>query len=153
MKVAHSERPGAAVRLLLGALIAVVILGMLGTLPACGSSGSRSEDVGAAPVKTAITEVLPRDAAAEPPWNGRFVQVNVRTQKPGAMDPGDWRVFVNGKEPELDKAPSVLPYAPHGAVVAFVFRTPYGDAGTFEFRVVYAPKGAKEAERSWDYER
>jgi hypothetical protein len=152
MKVAHSERPGAAVRLL-GMLIAVVTLGMLGALPACGASGSGSEDVGAAPVKTAITEVLPRDSAAEPPWNGRFVQVNVRAQKPGAMAPGDWRVFVNGKEPELDKAPSVLPYAPHEAVVAFVFQTAYGDIGTFEFRVVYAPKGGKKAERSWDYER
>ena len=38
-----------------------------------------------APVKSEITKWMPKDASSEPPWNGRFVQVNVRVAKPGAM--------------------------------------------------------------------
>jgi hypothetical protein len=121
------------------------------SLAACGSSGSSKADASAAPVKTAITAGVPKDASSEPPWNGRFVQVNVSTAKPGAMRPEDWHVSVNGKEPELDKPASIQPYSPHCALVAFVFRTPYTELGTYKFQVVYAPKGGAKVERAWNY--
>ena len=133
------------------ALVAALALLMALSLAACGSSGSAAADASAAAVKTTMTAGVPKDASSEPPWNGRFVQVNVTTGKPGAMRPGDWHVSVNGKQPELDKPASILPYSPHGAMVAFVFRTPYTDLGTYEFRVVYAPKGGPRVERAWDY--
>lgn len=131
--------------------IAALALLVACALAACGSD-SPSPDSSAAVVKTAITAWMPKDAASEPPWNGRFVQVDVTTAKPGALRAEDWRVFVNGEEPELDKPASILPYAPHAATVAFVFRAPYGDLGTYEFRVVYAPKGGARVERTWEYE-
>jgi hypothetical protein len=126
-------------------MLATIVLG------ACGSSDSASTQASAAPVKTAIIKLLPRDASAEPPWNGRFVQVNVRANQPGKMDPADWRVFVNGKEPELENAPSILPYSASEAIVAFMFQAPYGDPGTYAFRVVYAPKGGPKVQKSWEY--
>lgn len=151
MRSAHSHRPRVATRSPLAALaVLVAALATLG-LTACGSSDSTSSQASASPVTTAIVKLLPRDASVEPPWNGRFVQVNVRATAPGKMDPADWRVFVNGKEPELEKAPSILPYAPTEAVVAFMFQAPYGDSGTYEFRVVYAPKGGPKVQKSWEY--
>jgi hypothetical protein len=131
------------------ATLAVVLATL--ALAACGS-GSAEPGGSAAPIKTTITAVLPKDASAEPPWNGRFVQVDVTTAKPDALRAEDWRVFVNGKQPELDKPASILPYAPHAATVAFIFRAPYGDLGTYEFRVVYAPEDGAEVERSWQYQ-
>jgi hypothetical protein len=136
---------------ILVAVAAVVILVAACGLAACGSSASPSPTGGATAVKTAITAGVPKDESAEPPWNGRYVQVDVTAATPGAMRPEDWRVFVNGKAPELDKPASILPYAPHAATVAFVFRTPYTDLGTYALRVVYAPQGTPKVERSWDY--
>jgi hypothetical protein len=133
-------------------LLATLALLAACALAACGDSGTPSADSSAAAVKTAITAWMPKDASSEPPWNGRFVQVDVTTAEPDALRAEDWRVFVNGEEPELDKPASILPYAPHGATVAFVFRAPYGDLGTYEFRVVYAPKDGAKVERSWEYE-
>jgi hypothetical protein len=131
------------------ATLAVVLATL--ALPACGS-GSAEPGESAAPIETTITAVLPEDASSEPPWNGRFVQVDVTTAKPDALRAEDWRVFVNGEQPELDKPASILPYAPHAATVAFIFRAPYGDLGTYEFRVVYAPEGGVEVERAWQYQ-
>jgi hypothetical protein len=149
--VEHSERKRTRIHLPVACLTALTLVVVALLLTAgCGSSDPE-QTASAAPVKTAITKVMPRDASAEPPWNGRFAQVNVRVAKPGAMDPGDWRVFVNGKEPELERAPSILPYAASEAVVAFMFKAPYGDLGTYEFRVVYAPKGAQKVQQSWEY--
>ena len=139
------------IRLRLAALVVLAVVAAALTLTACGSSDDDAGQPAAAPIKSEITKWMPKDAAAEPPWNGRFVQVNVRVAKPGAMDPGDWRVFVNGEEPELEKAPSILPYAASEAVVAFMFEAPYGDLGTYEFRVVYAPKGGQKVQQSWEY--
>ena len=133
------------------ALLAALSLGAALSLVACGSSGSSTADSSAASVKTTMTAGVPKDASSEPPWNGRFVQVNVTTAKPGAMRAQDWHVSVNGKEPELDKPASILPYSPHGAMVAFVFRAPYTDLGTYKFDVAYAPKDGPKVERSWDY--
>jgi len=138
------------VRLVLASLAAVLTVAALLGVAACGSS----DDAGQAspsPVKSEITRWMPKDALSEPPWNGRFVQVNVRVAKPGAMEPGDWRVLVNGKEPELEKEPSILPFSPSEATVAFVFSAPFGDLGTYEFRVVYAPKGGLKVQKSWEY--
>jgi hypothetical protein len=132
------------------ALVASLALAAL-ALTACSSSGSSTSDATAAPIKARITAGVPKDASSEPPWNGRFVQVNVSTADPGAMRPEDWHVTVNGKDPELDQPASILPYAPHGAMVAFAFRTPYTDTGTYAFRVTYTPKGGPSLERSWDY--
>ena len=108
---AHTtEGPGRAIgRAALVALAAAVVLLAALSLAACGSSGSSTADSTAAPVKTSITAGAPKDASSEPPWNGRFVQVNVTTAKPAAMRPEDWHVSVNGKEPELDKGASILP--------------------------------------------
>ncbi len=120
-------------------------------MAACESSGSAVADSTSAPLRTSIIAGVPKDAASEPPWNGRFVQVNVATAKPGTMKAEDWHVTVNGKEPELDKPASILRYSPHGATVAFVFRAPYTDVGTHRFSVVYTPKGGPKVKRSWDY--
>jgi hypothetical protein len=138
-------------RLMLVALATAILLPVTLSFTACGSSNSPSSDSSAAPIKTSITAGVPKDASSEPPWNGRFVQVNVTTARPGAMRPEDWHVTVNGKEPELDKPASILPYSPHGAMVAFSFTTPYTDLGTYSFHVSYAPGDAPEVERSWDY--
>ena len=132
-------------------LAAVLIAASMLGVAACGSSDGDAGQASPGPVKSKITKWMPKDASSEPPWNGRFVQVNVRVAKPGGMDPGDWRVFVNGKEPELEKAPSILPFSPSEATVAFVFSSPYGDLGTYEFRVVYAPKGGQKVQQSWEY--
>lgn len=147
MRSAHSHLPRAAGSVLVPLAVLVVMLG----LAACGSSDPGPGQASAGAVKTAIIKLLPRDASAEPPWNGRFVQVNVRVAEPGKMDPGDWRVFVNGKQPELEKAPSILTYSASEAIVAFMFQAPYGDPGTYEFRVVYAPKSGAKVQKSWAY--
>jgi maltose-binding protein MalE len=133
-------------------LLAALALLAACALAACSSSDSPSPDSSEAAVKTTVTAWMPKDASSEPPWNGRFVQVDVTTARPDALRAEDWRVFVNGEEPELDKPASILPYAPHAATVAFVFRAPYGDLGTYEFRVVYAPEGGARVERSWQYQ-
>ena len=76
----------------------------------------------------------------------------VRTPSPDEMAPGDWSVFVNGKEQPLAKQPDILPYAADAATVAFVFREPYGDLGEYRFRVVYSPPSGRKIERSWRYQ-
>lgn len=147
------ERTPARALALLVCLAAVLIAAALAaaaTLAACGSSAS-SSDASPSPVKTAIVKVLPRDASVEPPWNGRFVQVNVRVPDASAMDPADWHVTVNGKQPELDRAPSILPFSSSEATVAFMFRTPYTDTGAYRFRVAYTPKDGQKAEQAWEY--
>jgi hypothetical protein len=149
MTQAHPESSRLTIDLLLVLLTAVAAIGVALAASACGSSAT-STTASPASVTTVITKVMPRDAAVEPPWNGRYVQVNVRTADAGAMDPGDWRVFVNGKEPELEKGPSVLPFSATGAVVGFMVAAPY-DPGRYEFRVVYAPKGRPKVEKSWEY--
>jgi len=136
------------------AIVCVLVVTMaLATiaLAACGSSGSSPGSSPAAVVKTAITAGIPKDESSEPPWNGRYVQVDVTTAKPGAMRASDWHVFVNGKEPKLEKPTNILPYSTHAALVAFVFQAPYTDFGTYRFRVVYSPGGGPKVERSWDY--
>ena len=137
-------------RILLALLASIVALSAL-TISACGSSGSPAASGSASPVKTAIVKVMPRDAAVEPPWNGRFVQVNIRVAQAGAMDPADWHVWVNGKEPKLEKGPSILPFSSTGAVVAFQFQTPYIDLGTYDFKVAYTPKAGQGARTFWTY--
>jgi hypothetical protein len=139
--------PSLAVLVLLPALTLPATL-----LTACGSTTSPTTDSSAAAVKTTITTGIPKDASSEPPWNGRFVQVNVTIDKPGRMDAADWRVYVNGRQPELGKPATILPFSPHSATVAFVFQDPFTDLGTYSFRVVYAPVGRQQVERSWDYE-
>jgi hypothetical protein len=150
MRVFRSRRLRTAARSLLLALVATIAVGASSGLVACGSADSAAGPA-ASPVKTAVVKVLPRDASAEPPWNGRYVQVNVRAAEAASMKPTDWRVFVNGKEPDLDKAPSILPFSPTEAVVSFMFSAPYGDPGTYEFRVVYAPKTGQKAEQTWEF--
>jgi hypothetical protein len=140
--------PGHPTRVALA--VALVLIAAL-ALSACGSPGPSDADSTATPIRTSITSGIPQSASSEPPWNGRFVQVDVTTARPGAMRPEDWHVSVNGKRPELDKPASILPYSPHGAMVAFVFRTPYPDLGTYTFHVTYSPKDAPQVERSWDY--
>jgi hypothetical protein len=151
MRSLPPDRRRTRVRLVLASLAAVVTAAAMLGAAACGSSDGDAGQASPAPVKSEITEWMPRDASAEPPWNGRFVQVNVRVAKPAAMDPDDWRVLVNDKEPELEKAPGILPFSPSEAVVAFMFKAPYGDLGTYRFRVVYAPKGGPKVEQSWEY--
>ena len=133
-------------------LAALVALASAVALSACGSSGataSGASSPGAKPV--AITAVLPQDAATEPPWNGRFVQVTVRAPSPQKLMAKDWSVFVNGKEQRLVSPPNILPYAPDAATVAFVFTTPFTDFVDYRFRVVHAPEGGRKVERSWLY--
>ncbi len=145
------ERTRTLLRLVLASLAAVLTAAAMLSVAACGSSGDDAGQASPAPVKSEITKWMPKDASSEPPWNGRFVQVNVRASDPGKMDPGDWRVFVNDKEPELEKAPSILPFSPSEATVAFVFKAPYVDLGTYRFRVVYAPRGGQKVQQSWEY--
>jgi hypothetical protein len=130
-------------------LVALAIGG--GILAACGSSGSVGAPA-ASPKKVAITAVLPMDAASEPPWNGRFVQVTVSAPQPAAMAAQDWKAYVNGKKQPLAGAPSILPFAPGAATVGFVFQAPFGDLGEYTFKVVYAPAGGPKVERSWRYQ-
>ena len=146
------DRIRTLVRLVLASLAAVLTVAAMLVVAACGSSAGDAGQAspGPAPVKSEITKWMPKDASSEPPWNGRFVQVNVRVARSGAMDPGDWRVFVNDKEPELEKVPSILPFSPSEATVAFVFSAPYGDLGTYRFRVVYAPTGGQKVKQSWE---
>ena len=151
MRGSPPDRTRTLVRLVLASLTAVLVAAAMLGIAACGSSDGDAGQASPAPVKSEITRWMPKDASAEPPWNGRFVQVNVRVAEPDAMDPADWRVFVNDKEPELEKPPSILPFSPSEATVAFVFSAPYGDLGAYEFRVVYAPKGGQKVQRSWEY--
>lgn len=146
----HHASTAQAGRAALAAAVAALVLIAL-TLTACGSPGSSSAGASAAAVKTTITGGVPKDASSEPPWNGRFVQVDVTADEPGAMRSSDWHVFVNGQEPKLEKPASILVYAPHAAIVAFVFRAPYTNLGKYRFRVVYAPRNGSKVERAWDY--
>ena len=121
-------------------------------LAACGSSGT-AESASPPGAKTAaITAVLPKDVAAEPPWNGRFVQVTVQAPSPEKLAASDWSVFVDGKERALASPPNILPFAPDRAMVAFVFREPFVDLRGYRFRVVYSPKGGPKVDRSWQYD-
>ena len=112
-------------------LAAVLIAASMLGVAACGSSDGDAGQASPGPVKSKITKWMPKDASSEPPWNGRFVQVNVRVAKPGGMDPGDWRVFVNGKEPELEKAPASCRSRPARRPSPSC-SLPYGDLGTYE---------------------
>jgi hypothetical protein len=150
MRLRH-DRPGTRTHHLVAWAAATALMLAASVIAGCGSAGSPSVGASASPVKTAIIKLLPRDASVEPPWNGRFVQVNVRVARPDKMDPADWRVLVNGKEPELDTAPSILPYSSTEAVVAFLFQAPYGDLGGYEFRVVYAPKDGPKVQKTWKF--
>ncbi len=147
-----SRHPDTGVRRI-GLLLVVLILGAGQlALAACGSSGT-TESASSPGTKTlAITAVLPKDAATEPPWNGRFVQVTVHAPSPEKLAAGDWSVFVDGKERALASPPNILPFAPDAAMVAFVFREPFVDLRGYRFRVVYSPKGGPKVDRSWRYD-
>ena len=133
-------------------LVLVTALAGAGALSACTSSGTTaSSDASAGAKAVRITAGLPKDAAAEPPWNGRFVQVSVSGPSPEKMAASDWSVFVNSKKQPLAKPPDILPYAPDAATVAFVFVEPFGDLGDYRFRVVYSPAGGPRVARSWLY--
>ena len=133
-------------------LAALVALAGAVALCACASSGTTASGASSPGARTvAITAVLPRDAATEPPWNGRFVQVTVRAPSPQKLAASDWSVFVNGKKQRLAGPPNILPYAPAAAIVGFVFATPFTDFVDYKFRVVYAPDGGRKVERSWLY--
>lgn len=136
------------VALLLAALAALA--GAV-ALSACGTAGRTASGASPGAKAVRITAGLPKDAATEPPWNGRFVQVTVSAPSPEKMAAGDWHAFVNGKERPLASAPNILPFAPGAATVAFVFATPFTDFVGYRFRVVYAPQGGKKAELSWVY--
>jgi hypothetical protein len=143
-----SSRNARRVALLLAALAALA--GAL-ALTACGTSGKTASGASPSAKPVTITAGLPKDAATEPPWNGRFVQVTVSAPSPEKLKASDWVVFVDGKERPLANAPNILPYAPGAATVAFVFATPFTDFVDYRFRVVYAPQGGKTVERSWLY--
>lgn len=148
-----TRRSGAAVRRIALLWAALAALASAFALAACGASGttpSVSPTAGARAVT--ITGVLPLEAAVEPPWNGRFIQITIRAPEPGTMDERDWSVFVNGKEQPLAKPPAVLPYAADAATVVFVLREPFGDLGDYRFRVVYAPPDGAGVVRAWDYD-
>jgi hypothetical protein len=133
-------------------LAALVALAGAFALSACDSSGATASGASSPGAKTvAIIAVLPQDAATEPPWNGRFVQVTVRSPSPQKLAASDWSVFVDGKEQRLVGPPNILPYAPDAATVAFVFATPFTDFVAYRFRVVYAPDSGRKVERSWLY--
>jgi hypothetical protein len=122
-------------------------------LAACGSSGSAASGAWPGGAKTvAITGGLPKDAATEPPWNGRFVQVDVRAPSPAKLAPEDWSVSVNGKRQPLARPPDIHPYAADAATVVFIFAAPYGDLGKYRFRVAYKPAGGSNVVRSWRYD-
>ena len=133
------------------ALAALAVVVAASALAACGSSDP-PPDSAASPRKVAITAVLPKDAASEPPWNGRYVQVTVSAPKPAAMAAQDWKVYVNGKKQPLASAPNILTFAPGAATVGFVFQEPFGDLGEYAFKVVYAPASGPKVERSWRYQ-
>lgn len=75
----QSDRSPQRVAPLLAALMALA--GAV-ALSACASSGTTASGASSPGARTAIAAVLPRDAATEPPWNGRFVQVTIRAQSP-----------------------------------------------------------------------
>jgi hypothetical protein len=132
----------------------LTLVGLTGVvaLAACASSGTAaSSEASARAEAVTITTGLPRDAAAEPPWNGRFVQVYVSGPSPEKMAASDWSVLVNGKKQPLARPPDILPYAPDAATVAFVFVEPFGDSGDYRFRVVYSPADGPKVARSWLY--
>ncbi len=145
----QSDRGLRCVAPLLAALVALV--GAI-ALSACGGSGATASGAASPGARTvAITAVLPQDAATEPPWNGRFVQVTIRAPSPQKLAASDWSVYVDGKERRLADPPNVLAYAPDAATVAFVFAMPFTDFVDYQFRVVYAPAGGQKVERSWLY--
>ena len=145
----QSDRGLRGVAALLAALVALV--GAI-ALSSCDSSGATASGTASPGARTvAIAGVLPRDAATEPPWNGRFVQVTVRAPSPQKLAASDWSVYVDGKEQRLASPPNILPYAPDAATVAFVFATPFTDFVDYRFRVMYAPEGGRKVERSWLY--
>ena len=132
-------------------IAALAVLSAAVALTACGTSGTTASEASPGAKAVTITAGLPKDAATEPPWNGRFVQVTVRAPSPEKMAAGDWHVFVNGKERSLASPPNILPYASGTATVAFVFAAPFTDFVDYRFRVAYAPQGGKKVERSWLY--
>jgi hypothetical protein len=136
-----------------GLLLAVLVAGTAAAgLCACGSASrdaSASASAGSGTVE--IAGVLPKDAGSEPPWNGRFVQVDASGSSLAAMAAGDWSVYVDGKKQALAKPPDVRPYAADTATVVFIFRDGFTDLRDYDFRVVYAPPGGPKVKRSWRY--
>ena len=99
-------------------------------LAACGSSGTAAQGGPSPGAETvSITGGLPQDAATEPPWNGRFVQVIVRAPSPAEMAARDWSVFVNGEKQQLAQPPDIHRYAAGAATVVFIFGAPDGVLG------------------------
>jgi hypothetical protein len=149
-----SPGPASGVRFVAALLLVLAALAGASSLAGCDSSGTTTS--GASPATAtavAITAGLPQDAATEPPWNGRFVQVTVRAPKPAALAASDWSVSVNGKEQPLEKPPDIHPYEADAATVVFIFQAPFGDLGkTYRFRVVYSPPNGPTVKRSWDYD-
>lgn len=148
-----SRWPVSSVRCVAVLLLALALPAGASALAACGSSGTT--DAGASPaVKTVtITAGLPQDAATEPPWNGRFVQVAVRAPKLAAMSASDWSVFVNGEKQALEKPADIHPYEADAATVVFVLKAPFGDIGKkYRFRVVYSSPNGPKVKRSWDFD-
>jgi hypothetical protein len=140
-------------RLRCGSLLLPALVALAGALAACGSSGTAASDgPSARATGVAITAVLPKDAASEPPWNGRFVQATVRAPSPAAMAADDWSVSVNGEKQELEKPPDINLFASDAATVVFIFKAPFGDLGAYRFRVAYSPPGGPKVVRSWRYE-
>ena len=140
------------IAVLLGVLVA---LAGAATLAACGSSGTTASGASPTGARTVvITAGLPRDAATEPPWNGRFVQATVRAPNSTALAAADWSVFVNGKEQELEKPADINAFAPRrrdrGAHPPGAVRAEIGKK--YRFRVVYSPPKGPPVKRSWDYD-
>ena len=107
----------------LGALLLLAALAGVFVLAGCGSSAPTGT-VSPAATAVAITAGLPQDAATEPPWNGRFIQVTVRAPKPSAISASDWSVFVNGEKQALEKPVDIHPYDADAAIVVFVLQAP-----------------------------
>lgn len=147
-----SGTPGSIVRPVGLLLIALAALASAFALASCASSGTTTATPSAGPTRVVITSVLPKDASAEPPWNGRFVQATVQAPTPATMAAGDWCVYVNGKKQSLERPAAIHPFAADAATVVFVFRDPFGDLGEYRFRVVYAPPSGKKVARSWRYD-
>jgi hypothetical protein len=146
-----SRQPSRMVQRVALLLAALAALAAAVALAACGTSGTTASGGSPSARPVTITASLPKNAAKEPPWNGRFAQVTVSGPSPEKMAASDWHVFVDGKERPLASTPNILPFASSAAVVAFVFATPFTDFVDYQFRVEYAPQGGTKVERSWLY--
>ncbi len=137
-------------RILRGMAAASIVLALMVTLSACGSSEPSAPSPSPTSDTVQVIGGLPSNDPDEPPWDGEQVFMSLRsTSYP--MAPEDWRLYINGAEASLDRPPMIISLSEESTSVIFILERRFTEAGDYDFRAVFAPDDGPSAESSWQY--